>query len=73
MMLTTKGIVSKFAELPEDQRQDLVADALQATAGMSWPPSPSETRGARSRIVPANVCFLSAKRMFGLTHNEIRF
>jgi hypothetical protein len=27
---TTKDIVSKFAELPEDQRQAVVADALQA-------------------------------------------
>ena len=33
-MTTTKDIVSKFAELPEDQRQGLVADALQATAGI---------------------------------------
>ncbi len=39
-MTTTKDIVSKFAELPEDQRQGLVADALQATAGMKWLPLP---------------------------------
>ncbi len=40
LMTTTKDIVSKFAELPVDQRQGLVADALQATAGMKWLPLP---------------------------------
>ena len=39
-MRTTKDIVSRFAELPEDQRQAVVADALQATAGMKWLPLP---------------------------------
>ena len=37
-MRTTKDIVSKFAELPEDQQQAVVADAPQATAGMKWLP-----------------------------------
>ena len=39
-MRTTKDIVSKFAELLEDQRQAVVADALYATAGMKWLPLP---------------------------------
>ncbi len=37
---TTKNIVDRFSSLPKDQRQGLVADALQATAGMKWLPLP---------------------------------
>ena len=38
MTLKTKAIVEKFADLPDDQRQGLVADALAATAGLKWLP-----------------------------------
>jgi hypothetical protein len=38
--LKTKDIVEKFADLPDDQRQGLVADALAATAGLKWLPLP---------------------------------
>ena len=40
MTLKTKDIVEKFADLPDDQRQGLVADALAATAGLKWLPLP---------------------------------
>ncbi len=40
MTLKTKDIVDKFADLPDDQRQGIVADALAATAGMKWLPLP---------------------------------
>ncbi len=37
---TTKDIVSKFADLPEGERQELIAGALAATEGMKWLPLP---------------------------------
>ncbi len=37
---TTKDIVSKFAALPEGEREALISGALQATAGMKWLPLP---------------------------------
>ena len=40
MTLKTKDIVDKFADLPDEQRQGIVADALAATAGMKWLPLP---------------------------------
>ena len=33
MTLKTKDIVDKFADLPDEERQGIVADALAATAG----------------------------------------
>ncbi len=38
--VTTKDIVDRFALLPEDQRQAVVADALEATSGLKWLPLP---------------------------------
>ena len=56
-MHTTKDIVSKFAELPEDQRQAIVADALQATAGMKWLPLPlHRRRGANLSPAVVDLC-----------------
>ncbi len=43
---TTKDIVSKFAELPEDQREALISGALQATEGMKWLPLPGPQSAA---------------------------
>ena len=37
---TTKDIVSKFADLPEGERQELIAGALAATASLKWLPLP---------------------------------
>jgi hypothetical protein len=39
-MTDLKGIVSRAAALPEDRRQEVVADALAATADMKWLPLP---------------------------------
>jgi len=39
-MISTKDIVTTFASLPDDQREGLIADALQATAGLKWLPLP---------------------------------
>ncbi len=37
---TTNDIVSKFADLPEGEREALISGALQATAGLKWLPLP---------------------------------
>ncbi len=37
---TTKDIVCKFADLPEGERQELIAGALAATASLKWLPLP---------------------------------
>ena len=37
---TTKDIVSRFAELPEGEREALISGALAATEGMKWLPLP---------------------------------
>lgn len=40
MPLTTEDIVSKVAGLPDENREALITDALQATAGLKWLPLP---------------------------------
>ena len=44
--LKTKDIVDKFADLPDGQRQGIVADALAATAAMKWLPLLAQTQAA---------------------------
>jgi hypothetical protein len=41
---TTKAIVDRFASLPEDQRQGIIADALAATSSPKWLPMPPPCR-----------------------------
>jgi len=47
--MKTKDIVDRFANLPDEQRQGLIADALSATSSMRWLPN----------CGPQSACFFS--------------
>ena len=63
MTLKTKDIVDKFADLPEDQRQGIVADALQATAGLRWLPNPGPQTTAY--FCPADLTYYGGQAAGG--------
>ncbi len=63
MTLTTVDIVERVSSLPDGERQGLITDALQATAGLRWLPNPGPQTTAY--FTPANLTYYGGQAAGG--------